>query len=100
MNKQEQFDYYYNYLKDYLDEVGNRIVGFDSSKITDAFIRERAEYAVSVCKAEQEAGTIAPNEVALHVLMEGLTELEPTDDEKKEEEKYQKERAKFGDLIR
>ena len=100
MNNQEQFDYYYNYLKDYLDEVGDRIVGFDSSKINDEFIRDRAEYAVSVCEAEEQAGTMAPNEVAMHVLMEGLTELEPDEEEKLAEEEYQRERAKYGDLIR
>lgn len=100
MNKQERFDYYYNHLKDYLDEVGDRIVGFDSSKMNDEFIKDRAEYAVSVFEAEQKAGTFDPNEVAIHVLMEGLTELEPDKEEKKREEEYQREITEFGDLIR
>ena len=62
------FTYYYSYLKDYLTEQD------DSRKDDDEFIRDRAEYAVSVFDGEERAGTLAPNEVAMKVLMEGLDE--------------------------
>ena len=59
-------DYYLNYLKNYLMEYD------DPRKDDDEFIRSRASYAASVFKGEQRSGTIAPGEVAIHVLMEGL----------------------------
>lgn len=59
-------EYYYKYLKDYLTDHD------DPRKDDDNFIRDRAEYAVSVHEGEARAGTIAPGEVAIKVLMEGL----------------------------
>lgn len=38
----------------------------------EEFIRDRADYAASVHEGEARAGTIAPGEVAIHVLMEGI----------------------------
>lgn len=38
----------------------------------EEFIRDRAEYAASVHEGEARAGTIAPGEVAIKVLMEGI----------------------------
>ena len=58
--------YYFDYLKNFLTECD------DPRKDDDGFIRDRAEYAASVYEREQQAGTIAPGEVAIHVLMEGL----------------------------
>lgn len=59
-------DYYYNYLKDYLTEQD------DLRMNNEEFIRDRADYAASVHEGEALAGTIAPGEVAMHVLMEGI----------------------------
>lgn len=59
-------EYYYKYLKDYLTDQD------DPRKDDDEFISERAEYAASVHEGEARAGTIAPGEVAIHVLMEGI----------------------------
>ena len=59
-------DYYYNYLKDYLTEQN------DSRMNDEEFIRDRAEYAASVHEGEACAGTLAPGEVAIKVLMEGI----------------------------
>jgi hypothetical protein len=100
MKEKNNFEYYYNYLKNYIDEVGDRIIGKDSAELNDEFIRDRAEYAVSVLEAETKAGTIAPYEVAMHVLMEGLTELEPTEEEKRQEEEFQRNMAEDIDFIR
>lgn len=58
--------YYYDYLKDYLVDQD------DPRKDDDEFIQDRADYAAKVYGREQHAGTIAPDEVAIHVLMEGL----------------------------
>ena len=52
--------------KDYLIEHD------DSRKDDEEFIRDRAEYAASVHEGEARDGTIAPREVAIKVLMEGL----------------------------
>lgn len=59
-------EYYYNYLKDYLTEHD------DPRKDDDGFINDRAEYAASVHEAEARAGTMAPSEVAIKVLMDGI----------------------------
>lgn len=58
--------YYYDYLKNYLIEYD------DPRKDDEEFIRDRAEYAASVLDGETRAGTIAPGEVAIMVLMEGI----------------------------
>ena len=58
--------YYYDYLKDYLIEYD------DPRQDDEEFIRDRAEYAAGVHEGEARAGTIAPGEVAIKVLMEGL----------------------------
>ena len=60
------FTYCYSYLKDYLTEQN------DPRKDDDEFIRDRAGYAASVYDGEQRSGTIAPGEVAIYVLMEGI----------------------------
>jgi len=59
-------EYYYEYLRNYLVEYD------DPRKDDDEFIRDRASYAASVFDGEKHAGTIAPGEVAIQVLMEGL----------------------------
>lgn len=59
-------DYYFRYLQDYLTEQ-------DDPRMNDEeFIRDRADYAASVHEGETRAGTIAPGEVAIKVLMEGI----------------------------
>lgn len=60
--------YYYEYLKNYLEEYD------DPRKDDEDFIRDRAEYAASVFEGETKAGTFAPGEVAIQVLMSGLDE--------------------------
>lgn len=57
---------YYDYLKNYLEEYD------DPRKDDDEFIRDRAAYAASVHEGEARAGTIAPGEVAIKVLMDGI----------------------------
>jgi hypothetical protein len=67
--RQDDFDmeeYCYDYLKDYLREYN------DPRKDDEEFIRDRAGYAASVYEGEQRAGTIAPREVAIKVLMDGI----------------------------
>ena len=67
--RQDDFDmeqYYYDYLKDYLIEYD------DPRKDDEEFIRDRAEYAASVHEGEARAGTIAPGEVSIKVLMDGI----------------------------
>jgi len=67
--------YYYEYLKNYLEEYD------DSRKDDEDFIRDRAEYAASVFEGETKTGTFAPREVAIQVLMSGLDdETEYSDD--------------------
>lgn len=59
-------DYYFRYLQDYLTDQ-------DDPRMNDEeFIRDRADYAASVYEGEARAGTIAPGEVAIKVLMEGI----------------------------
>lgn len=58
--------YYYDYLKNYL------IDNDDPRKDDEEFIRERAEYAASVLDGVTRAGTIAPGEVDIKVLMEEI----------------------------
>ena len=67
--RQDGFDmeeYCYDYLKDYLREYN------DPRKDDEEFICDRAGYAASVYEGEQRAGTIAPREVAIKVLMDGI----------------------------
>ena len=59
-------DYYFKYLQDYLTDQD------DPKKDDEEFIRDRADYAASVHEGEARAGTIAPGEVAIKVLMEGI----------------------------
>ena len=59
-------DYYFKYLQDYLTDQD------DPKKDDEEFIRDRADYAASVHEGEARSGTIAPGEVAMHVLMEGI----------------------------
>ena len=86
MNKNIIYIDFYNQLKNYLDEVGYRIVDFDKSILEDEemlheFVDHRAEYAASVMIAEDNAGTVAPREVAISVLMDGYEELKSEEEE-------------------
>ena len=58
--------YYYDYLKNYLAEHD------DPRQNDEGFISDRAEYAASVHEGEAKAGTLAPGEVAIQVLMRDI----------------------------
>ena len=66
---------FYKYLKNYLEEYD------DPRKGDESFIHGRANYAANVFEAEKRAGTIAPYEVAIYILMEGLEKETDQDDE-------------------
>lgn len=67
------FDFYYNYLKKYLEGEN------DPRSDDDEFIREHAEYATIIFEAEQRAGTLNPGEVALKSLMNEIDCYEEPD---------------------
>lgn len=88
--------YYYNYLKDYILEVGDRIVGFDKTIFEDSdalheFVEARAQLALEEFERNSDLPGGCGQELALQTLLAGLTELEPTEEEKEAEAKYQKE---------
>lgn len=88
--------YYYNYLRDYILEVGDRIIGLDKTLLEDSdalhnFLDARAQLAVE----EFEHNIYLPGgcgqELAMQTLLADLTQMEPTEEEKEAEVKYQKE---------
>lgn len=78
--------YYYNYLKDYILEVGDRIVGFDKDILRDSealheFINDRAQLAVEEYERNSELLGGCGQELAMQTLLAGLTELKPDEDD-------------------
>jgi len=91
-----ELNYYALYLKKYLQEDGSRIIGLNYDKIDeDDFVNNRAEDAATVYESERRNGASAyqAQELAMAVLLEGLTDLKPTREELEIEEKYQLEMA-------
>ncbi len=102
MNK----SYYSEYLRDYLLDVGQRIIGFDKTilkggKALDDFIDARAEMASEEfersCQYDLPVG--GAQELAMEILLSGLKELEPTEEEIKLEAQYQKEMQERKKLL-
>lgn len=92
--------YYVNYLKNYLLEDGCRIVGFDKHILDDAsaftdFVEGRAQLALDELEYAESWNPIpgGAHEMAMEVLLYGLKELEPSDEDKEAEELYQREIA-------
>lgn len=88
--------YCYNYLKDYILEVGHRIVGFDKTILEDKdtlheFIDARAQLAMEEFERNSDLSGGCSHELAMQTLLADLTELEPTEEEKDAEVKYQEE---------
>ncbi len=88
--------YYYNYLKDYILEVGDRIIGFEKTLLKDSnvlhnFLESRAQLAVEAFEHNSNLSGGCGQELAMQTLLADLTELEPTEEEKEAEAKYQKE---------
>ncbi len=90
--------YYSDYLRAYLLDVGQRIIGLDKSifedkNALDDFIDARADMASEEfersCQYDLPGG--GAQEMAMEVLLSGLKELEPTEEELEQEAQYQKE---------
>ncbi len=95
--------YFYNYLKDYFFEVGDRIIGFDKTILEDSnklheFLDSRAQLAFEEFK-RYESG-FSGHELAMETLFAGLKDLEPTEEEREEEEKYRKGRDEEERMLR
>lgn len=78
--------YYYNYLWDYILEVGDRIIGFDKAILKDCdalheFVDERAQLALEEYKRNSDMLGGCGQELAMQTLLAGLTELEPDEDD-------------------
>ena len=92
--------YYYNYLKDYILEVGDRIIGFDKTLLIDShalheFLKSRAQLALEEFERNSDLLGGCGQEIAMQTLLADLTELEPTEEEKDAEAKYQKEMEEY-----
>ena len=97
------FSYYTLYLKDYLQECGDRIVGFDPALAGDVeFINGRGDSAAETFEQCRRQGMSVweARESAMAVLLSGLTELEPTEEERLAEEQYQRERDEYEKFLR
>lgn len=78
--------YYYNYLKDYILEVGDRIAGFDKDILKDSdalheFIDDRAQLAVEEYERNSELLGGCGQELAMQTLLADLTDLEADEDD-------------------
>lgn len=88
--------YYYKYLKNYIHDVGDRIIGFDKKLLKDAFALEdflqaRSDLAEEEFNRFKDLKGGCGHELAMQTLLEGLTELEPTEEEINAELSYQKD---------
>lgn len=97
--------YFYNYLKDYILENGERIVGFNKNLLKDKealeqFLEARAQLATEEYERYEDAHGGGRNELAMEVLLADLKELEPDEEEKEAEALYQKERAEEERMLR
>ncbi len=88
--------YYSDYLRDYLLDVGQRVIGLDKSvhenkNALDEFIDARAGMASDefVRSVQYDLPGGGAQELAMEVLLSGLKELEPTKEEKEMEAQYQ-----------
>ena len=77
--------YYYKYLKDYILDVGNRIIGFDKKLLKDElaledFLQARSNLAEEEFNRFKDLKGGGAHELAMQTLLEGLTELEPTEE--------------------
>ncbi len=91
-------EYFYNYLKNYILENGERIVGLDNAVLKNTgdleeFLEMRAQSAFAEFNLHKDSNLPAGGafELAMEVLLSGLKELEPTEEEKTAEEQYRKE---------
>ena len=96
--------YYYKYLKEYILDVGNRIIGFDKKLLKDEFALEdflqaRSDLAEEEFNRFKDLKGGGGHELAMQTLLEGLTELEPTEEEIKAELNYQKNIEEMIPLI-
>lgn len=78
--------YYYNYLKDYILEVGDRIAGFEKDILKDSnalheFIDDRAQLAVEEYERNSELLGGCGQELAMQTLLADLTDLEVDEDD-------------------
>lgn len=96
--------YYYNYLKEYVLEVGDRIIGFNKELLEDNdalhdFLESRAQLALE--EFENNNGLLGGCglELAMQTLLADLTELEPTEEEIEAEAKYQKEMEEYKKIM-
>ena len=88
--------YYYKYLKDYILDVGNRIIGFDKKLLKDEcaledFLQARSDLAEEEFNRFKDLKGGGGHELAMQTLLEGLTELEPTEEEIEAELNFQKD---------
>ena len=93
--------YYYKYLKDYIHDVGNRIIGFDKKLLKDEcaledFLQARSNLAEEEFNIHKDLQGGCGHELAMQTLLEGLTELEPTEEEIQAELEYQKDIEKIA----
>ena len=97
--------YCYNYLKDYILEVGHRIVGFDKTILEDndtlhEFIDARAQLAVEEFERNSDLSGGCSHELAMQTLLADLTELEPTEEEKEAEQNTKRNGMRCMDIMR
>lgn len=77
--------YYYEYLKDYILDVGERIIGFDKDLLKDdvaleEFLQARANMALCTYNSFAD-NSMAAQEMAMETLLADLRELEPEEDD-------------------
>ena len=100
-------EYFYNYLKNYILEVGDRIIGLnkaeiDGSKNLHEFLEARAQSAYNEYRIHCDGNTPPGGamELAMEVLFSGLKDLEPDEEERIAEENYRKEREEEERMLR
>ncbi len=99
--------YYSDYLREYLLDVGQRVIGLDKSILVDKnaleeFIEARADMAFEEFErsVQYDLPGGGAQELAMEILLSGLKELEPTEEEQEMEAQYQKEMDEREKLLR